>query len=168
MRQYFLTAIRLAAVGVVYIVLAQLGFSGSTNAFPATLIWPASGFGAFVIWRYGRIYVLPIFIASLLLHSPNLGFWTAILFTLGRVAEPCVEAFIINKTSLSGERFGELRDAVAVFAAAIVGGCLNASIELISFLGTKTNSFSQLAIDSSVEKWLASALGFLLAIPCRR
>ncbi len=128
---------------------------------PVPLLWPATGIGVAMVYRYGYSIGLTLLVAGTLAHvgfGAHVG--TAVVLSSGAAVGSMLGAFLLHRLDFSG-RLERVRDVLTLL---LVGAAISA---LVSAL---TGTLAMVGISSAFAEtlglcWLADTMGVVLFAP---
>ncbi len=128
-------------------------------------VWPPTGLAivALTFWgpRYWPAIALGAFAGNFLLaHDP---LFVSIGIATGNTLEAVLGAILLRRWQIGGE-ITRLRDAVCIFAVAVVAPCVSAAIGILSLTLAGLSAWAQF-LQSFLIWWFANCMGVLIFVP---
>ncbi len=146
---------------VLYLVLANWATQFMLDAPPVPLLWPATGIGLAMVYRFGYGIGVTLLLAGTISHfSFGASVVDAVVLASGAAVGACVGAAVLRRLDFSG-RLERVRDIVTLL---LVGAGVSA---LISGL---TGTVAMVGVSSAFGEtmglcWLADTMGVVLFAP---
>lgn len=159
------SAISLFIIAFAYYAFAKLGLSFATLNSSASPFWPATGFGIWVVNRYGKKALISVAFGAFLANAQtDVPLGAAAVMAIGNMLEALCAHLIFNRIHRAEKDYGPVMFALAVAAASFVASMVSASVGV-----TSLKVFSVISMDavaaSWVTWWAGDVIGGLYVLP---